>query len=159
MSIAWSREGGFPKPPKPEPPIPPWDEPPWTSISAFATERCVYYVLAKRLGMEEGVDFLFQKRIPVKGINQTGLNRTDFWVLPNGKGAAYGVGASPYWFGRILNPIASTVLIHDPATDRFERELIRRQHYDIIYMLDWMLYDAPVTTVEDALRGYDKSGR
>lgn len=159
MSITWSRVPGFPKAPKDRKPVPPWELPPYDRVAFFATERCVYYVLDKLLGFDRNVDFRFQVRIPVKGINQTGMNRSDFWILPTGKGARYGVGAWPYYYGRILNPIASTLLIHNPAKDRFERDLLRKQHYDIVYMLDWMLFAQPKTLVELALRGTDRSGR
>ena len=145
--------------PRPVAPEKSWNLPPWDKVSFYETERCVYYVLTKDLAMEEDIDFRFQKRIPVRGINQTGLNRSDFWMLPNGEAARYGVGGGEYHLGRILNPIASTILIHDPNKDRLERALIRAQHFDIIYLLDWMLYDAPVTLVEAALRGDDRSGR
>ena len=159
MSVNWSREPGFPKPPQNKKPEDPWGRPPWSNMSGFATERCVLYVLIDKFNMVMDVDFLFQKRIPVRGINQTGLNRSDFWVLPNGKGAMYGVGGIPYYYGRIINPIASTALIHNPNKDRLERQLIRAAHYDIIYILDHMLYAAPFNMVEDALRGIDHSGR
>jgi hypothetical protein len=159
VSIAWARTAGFPKAPERKQPLPPWELPPWDRVAFFATERCVYYTLVKTLGFVREVDFRFQVRIPVKGINQTGMARSDFWVLPTGQGARYGVGAWPYYYGRILNPIASTLLIHTPAKDRFERDLIRKQHFDIIYILDSMLFAQPKTMVELALRGTDKSGR
>lgn len=159
MSIAWSRVAGFPKPPEDKKDPDPWNLPPFDRVAFFATERCVYYVLVKQLGFVREVDFRFQVRIPVKGINQSGMNRSDFWVLPTGEGASYGVGAYPYYYGRILNPIASTILIHNPAKDRFERDLIRAQHFDVVYMLDWMLFAQPKTLVELALRGVDRSGR
>lgn len=159
MSIRWTGSTGFPHPPKAKKQPDPWNLPPWDRVSFFATERCVYYVLVKLLGFKRGVDFLFQKKIPIKGINQSGVNRSDFWVLPSGQGARYGVGAYPYYYGRILNPIASTLLIHRPDKDRFERALFRKSHYDIIYMLDWMLFAQPKTLVEQALRGNDRSGR
>lgn len=159
MSIYWTKPSGFPHAPPERKDPDPWNLPPWDHVSFFATERCVYYVLVKLLDFKREIDFLFQKRIPIKGINQSGVNRSDFWVLPNGEGAKYGVGAFPFYYGRILNPIASTLLIHTPEKDRFERALLRKQHFDIIYMLDWMLYAQPETLVEEALRGADRSGR
>jgi hypothetical protein len=159
VSIYWTRTAGFPQAPERRKQPDPWNLPPWDRVAFFATERCVYYTLVHTLKFEREVDFRFQVRIPIRGINQTGLNRSDFWVLPNGKGARYGVGAWPFYYGRILNPIASTLLIHTPGKDRFERDLIRAQHFDIIYLLDRMLYAQPKTLVELALRGTDRSGR
>lgn len=158
MSVAYGRPVGFPRPEKPKKPVPPWNEPPWDRFSFFETERCTGYTL-RTLGLEENRDYLFQKRIPVRGINQTGVNRADFWMLPNNGAARYGVGARPYSKGRILNPIASTTLIHDPTKDEKEKWLFRAQHFDIVYILDYMLFAAPKVMVEDALRGVDHSGR
>ena len=120
----------------------------------------MFYFLVGQLDFEQGVDFLYQQRLPVKGINQSGLSRADFWILGNGKGAAYGVGGWPYSRGRVLNPIASGRFIHTVEKDRFERDLIRQQgKIDVVYLLDWMLYAERLTLVEEALRGEDRSGR
>lgn len=158
MSAVWGQQRSL----RPDPyrkPTPPWDEGKWQHFSFYETERCVAFVLIAQLNFVLDEDFLFQKRIPVKGIDQTGLNRSDFWILPHGRGAQYGVGANPYSRGRIINPIASTLLIHKPAKDRTERALFRAQHYDEVFILDFMLYAAPKAMVEDALRGVDHSGR
>lgn len=129
-------------------------------MAPFETERAVFYFLIGRLDFKLGVDFLYQQRLPAKGINQTGLNRSDFWILPRGKGATYGVGSPPYTRGRVLNPIASGRFIHTIEKDRFERALIRQQaKIDVVYLLDWMLYAQRLTLVRLALRGVDRSGR
>lgn len=159
MIVRWTPPTGFAHPEKPRKQEPPWNEGRWQHFSFYETERCVGFVLVALLKFVLGEDFLFQKRIPVKGIDQTGLNRSDFWVLPHGKGATYGVGGGTYSRGRIINPIASTLLIHKPNKDRFERALFRAQHYDEVFILDFMLYAAPKVMVEDALRGVDHSGR
>jgi hypothetical protein len=148
------------RPPQPRKQEPPWNLGRWANMAPFETERAMFYFLVGRLKFELNVDFLYQQRLPVKGINQTGLNRSDFWVLPRGKGATYGVGSPPYGRGRVLNPIASGRFIHTIEKDRFERSIIRQQaKIDVVYLLDWMLYAQQLPLVELALRGVDRSGR
>lgn len=159
MSARWGRETGVPHPPPPERAEKAWNLPPYDTLAPYETERCVMWVLLEELKFTLNVDFLYQKRLPVRGVNQTGLNRSDFWVLPGKKGARYGVGAWPFWRGRVLNPI-STYTHRSVAKDRFERDIIRQQaKIDVVYILDRLLYAAPKRMVELALRGTDRSGR
>jgi hypothetical protein len=160
MSLNWGREVGAPSVPRAESEIPPWEVEPYASMAPYATERCVFYVLIGLLDFTLDIDFLYQERLPVKGINQTGLNRSDFWIQPRGKGAAFGVGKPPYWRGTVINPIASVGFIHNKAKDRWERDIIRQQaKIDVVYILDYMLYSDPELYVTLALEGFDKSGR
>jgi hypothetical protein len=156
--LDWPREAGFPRVPGWREPERPWNVGRYAGMAPYETERAVFWVLTGKLGFVLNVDFFFQRRLPVRGINQTGLNRSDFWCLPSRKGALYGVGAAPYTRGRVLNPI-SYYTHRNPGKDDMERIMIRRQaHIDVQYLRDTQLFADPLGVVTRGLRGVDTSG-
>jgi hypothetical protein len=69
MSAVWTRPSGFPTPPRARQQEHPWNLGRYARLSLFETERCVFWVLEGLLDFQVNVDFAFQRRLPVRGIN------------------------------------------------------------------------------------------
>jgi hypothetical protein len=152
------------------PPPPPWAvAPAWfrrNHPAAPIDEWAIYWSLTTTYKLAEALPragtppvanptgrFLYQHPIPVPGLNQTGRNRPDFWVLP-----PRGVVDPRMGNGLIINPI-SDYTHADAAKDRRERGLLGQFHYLEIFIeyLD-CLHD-PDYYAGNALRGQDLSTR
>jgi hypothetical protein len=152
-----------------EPP-PPWlVVPPWflrAHPAAPIDEYAVYWSLTRTYKLAEALPrpgtppvlsptgrFLYQHPIPVPGLNQSGRNRPDFWILP-----PRGVVDPRMGNGLIINPI-SQFTHAELSKDWKERDLLGRNRYLEIFIeyLD-CLHDPDYYTGL-ALLGRDLSSR
>jgi hypothetical protein len=148
----------------------PWEvAPPWFRAAHPAApidEWAIYWSLTHTYKLAEALArrgtppvasptgrFLYQHAIPVPGLNQSGRNRPDFWMLP-----PRGVVDPRMGAGLIINPI-SNYTHADAAKDRRERGLLGQYHYLEIFVeyLD-CLHD-PDWFTGQALQGQDHSSR
>lgn len=122
-----------------------------------ATEWAVLWVLTKKLGGREGVDFVRQFPIGTQAAiggptNARGFTRADFWILPGGRfGRLF---SAPK--GVVINPISP--LTHaDLNHDRRERSALATLGYREVFIDQVDLERRPIAVVRLALRGIDVS--
>jgi hypothetical protein len=150
------------------PPPPPWETiPTWWRArfpAAPVTEWYVWWALVNTYkfrppygpnGPTRGrPDFLYQVPIPIPGLNRTGAERSDLWLLPGSPA----IIVPPYSKGTVGNPI-SLYTHPDAGKDRRERGLMGQYGWLEIFMDEMPLTQDPIYVVGQFVQGRDISSR
>lgn len=115
----------------------------------------MFYDLTVVRKFVQGTDFLYQPALTAPGLNKKGFARSDFLILPLGKGAAAAALAPR---GIVINPI-SAFTHPSRALDVLERTILLGQGFLEIFIADYDLATRAHIVVGLALRGIDVSTR
>jgi hypothetical protein len=131
--------------------------PPPASWVHAETEWAVWWVLTVKLKYRRNVDFLYQYRIPLAGLNKVSPDfRSDFILVPwgkNGNPAGY-----RYPRGITIDPI-SAFTHRSKALDLLKRTLLAGAGYLCVFIDDYALVRAAEYYVRRAAVGIDLSSR
>lgn len=121
--------------------------------AASLNEWIVYHDLTARRGFKERVDFFYQRHIPAPGYGLKNEFRSDFWILPGGRGGSPG---GQFSRGYIFDPY-NTYTHPTPALDRLRRAILAQSYFLLIWMYETQLQADPHGVVGLGLRGVDTS--